>query len=282
MSLTIKSEQKAFGGIQGVYTHAAAETACDMEFSLFVPPQAAAGKVPVLYYLSGLTCTQENVTTKGGFQRVAAELGLAVVCPDTSPRGAGYEGEDDAYDFGTGAGFYVDATRQPWSAMYRMASYVTDELPTLIGDTFPVDTSRAGIFGHSMGGHGALTIALRNPGKYRSLSAFAPIAAPMQCPWGEKALSGYLGDDRQTWRPYDATDLVKTGHCFDGTILIDQGGADGFLDEQLKPWLFVEACTEAGQPVELRIQDGYDHSYYLMATFMEDHLRHHGAALAGG
>lgn len=281
MTLTAKSEQKAFGGRQGVYVHAAAETACDMEFSLFLPPQAEAGPVPVLYYLSGLTCTQENVTTKGGFQRLAAELGLAVCCPDTSPRGAGYPGEDDAYDFGTGAGFYVDATEAPWSAMYRMYSYVTGELPALIGSEFPVDTSRAGICGHSMGGHGALTVALNNPGKYRSLSAFAPIAAPMQCPWGEKALGGYLGPDRETWKSHDATELVKSGHRFDGTILIDQGSADGFLDEQLKPWLFEEACKAAGQPVTLRMQDGYDHSYYLMATFMEDHIRHHARALKG-
>jgi S-formylglutathione hydrolase len=279
MTLATKSEQRAFGGTQGVYTHAATETACEMEFSLFLPPQAADGKVPVLYYLSGLTCTQENVTTKGGFQRAAAELGVAVCCPDTSPRGAGYPGEDDAYDFGTGAGFYVDATEAPWSSMYRMYSYVTAELPALIGAHFPVDIGRAGIFGHSMGGHGALTVALKNPGVYRSVSAFAPIVAPMQCPWGEKALTGYLGTDRETWKPYDATELMTAGKTFDGEILIDQGTADGFLDEQLKPWLFEDACKRAGQPVRLRMQDGYDHSYYLMATFMEDHLRHHAAAL---
>jgi len=279
MTLATKSEQRAFGGTQGVYTHAADETACEMEFSLFLPPQAGTAKVPVLYYLSGLTCTQENVTTKGGFQRVAAELGIAVCCPDTSPRGAGYPGEDDDYDFGTGAGFYVDATEAPWSGMYRMYSYVASELPKLIAGHFPVDTSNAGVFGHSMGGHGALTIALKNPSAYRSLSAFAPIVAPMQCPWGEKALGGYLGNDRESWKSYDATALIAAGKTFAGEILIDQGGADGFLDEQLKPWLFEDACKQAGQPLRLRMQDGYDHSYYLMATFMEDHLRHHAAAL---
>ncbi len=281
MSLSKISEQKAFGGVQGVYKHAASETACDMDFSVFMPPQADHGPVPVVYYLSGLTCTQENVTTKGGFQRYAAEHGLAVVCPDTSPRGAGYAGEDDDYDFGTGAGFYVDATELPWSGMYRMYSYVTSELPKVLADNFAIDTVRAGIFGHSMGGHGALIIALRNPDAYRSVSAFAPIVAPMQCPWGEKALAGYLGEDRETWRDYDATDLIRSGRSFDGTILIDQGTADNFLAEQLKPELFVAACKETGQAVELQLQDGYDHSYYLMATFMGDHIDHHARALLG-
>jgi len=279
MGLTTVSEQKAFGGTQGVYTHQSAETSCEMEFSLFLPPAAEHGPVPVLYYLSGLTCTQENVTTKGGFQRYAAEHGIAVVCPDTSPRGAGYEGEDDDYDFGTGAGFYVDATEAPWSGMYRMYSYVTSELPKVVGDNFTIDISRAGIFGHSMGGHGALTIALKNPDWYRSVSAFAPIVAPMHCPWGNKALAEYLGDDRESWRAYDATDLIKSGHKFDGTILIDQGTADNFLDLQLKPQLFVEACQANGQAVKLRMQEGYDHSYYLMATFMADHIEHHAKSL---
>ncbi len=195
MTLKIVSEQKAFGGIQGVYRHVAKQTACEMEFSVFMPPQAGEGAVPVLYYLSGLTCTQENVTTKGGFQRYAAEHGLAIVCPDTSPRGAGIEGEDDDYDFGTGAGFYVDATQFPWAAYYRMYSYITAELPVVIGENFSIDKSRSGIFGHSMGGHGALTIALKNPNAYKSVSAFAPIVAPTQCPWGEKAFTGYLGPD---------------------------------------------------------------------------------------
>jgi len=279
MTLTTVSEQKAFGGMQGVYRHEASETSCEMEFSLFLPPAAEHGPVPVLYYLSGLTCTQENVTTKGGFQHTAAEHGIAVVCPDTSPRGAGYADEDDDYDFGTGAGFYVDATEPPWSGMYRMYSYITSELPKVIGDNFNIDVSRAGIFGHSMGGHGALTIALKNPDQYRSVSAFAPIVAPMRCPWGEKALGGYLGEDRETWRPYDATDLIASGHRFDGTILIDQGTADNFLEEQLKPHLFETACHTAGQAVDLRMQDGYDHSYYLMATFMADHIEHHAKSL---
>ena len=279
MALTTVSTQKAFGGVQGVYKHASDETGCKMEFSLYLPAQAQYGPVPVLHYLSGLTCTQENVTTKGGFQRYAAEHGLAVVCPDTSPREAGYAGEDKDYDFGTGAGFYVDATASPWSGKYRMYSYVTAELPAVVGDNFPVDISNAGIFGHSMGGHGALTIALKNPGKYKSLSAFAPIVAPMQCPWGKKALRGYLGPDKGAWQNYDATELIRSGKRFEGTILIDQGSADNFLEEQLKPHLFAEACEAAGQPLELRIQDGYDHSYYLMASFMEEHIRHHALIL---
>jgi len=279
MSLTVISEQKAFGGVQGVYRHNAEQTACEMEFSVFMPPQAKQGAVPVLYYLSGLTCTQENVTTKAGFQAYAAEYGLAVVCPDTSPRGAGIAGEDDDYDFGTGAGFYVDATQAPWSDMYRMYSYVTAELPAVIAEDFAIDASCAGIFGHSMGGHGALTIALKNPDTYKSVSAFAPIVAPMQCPWGEKAFTGYLGPDRSSWQAYDATELVKSGKTIDGNILIDQGTADPFLDEQLKPHLFEQACAEAGQSVEVRLQDGYDHSYYLMASFMADHIRHHARAL---
>jgi len=282
MSLTTVSEQRAFGGTQGVYKHAADETRCEMEFSVFVPAVAAKTPVPVVYYLSGLTCTQENVTTKGGFQRVAAELGLCIVCPDTSPRGAGYPGEDDSYDFGTGAGFYVDATRAPWDGMYRMSSYISKELPALINSEFPVNPDRTGIFGHSMGGHGALTMALKKPDQFQSVSAFAPIVAPMQCPWGEKALSGYLGADRNAWRAYDATDLVLSGHRTNGTILIDQGLSDGFLEEQLQPHLFKKACDKAGQPLEMRMQEGYDHGYYLMATFMEDHLRHHAKTLSSG
>ncbi len=279
MALNIVSEQKAFGGVQGVYRHEAKQTACEMEFSVFMPPQAAQGPVPVLYYLSGLTCTQDNVTTKGGFQRYAAEHGLAVICPDTSPRGAGIAGEDDDYDFGTGAGFYVDASETPWSSQYRMYSYVTAELPAVLSANFSVDTTRAGIFGHSMGGHGALTIALKNPEAYRSVSAFAPIVAPMQCPWGEKAFAGYLGSDRESWQAYDATELVNSGRTIDSTILIDQGTADPFLEEQLKIHLFERACKQAGQPVEIRLQDGYDHSYYLMASFMADHICHHAKAL---
>ena len=249
-----------------------------MTFSVFMPPNTK-NPVPVLYYLSGLTCTQENVTTKGGFQRYAAEHGVAVVCPDTSPRGAGYATEDDGYDFGAGAGFYVDATEAPWSGMYRMYSYITKELPTVIADKFSVDTSRASIFGHSMGGHGALTIALNNADAYKSVSAFAPIVAPSQCPWGEKALDGYLGSNRDAWKAHDAVELIKSGKTMNGAILIDQGTADPFLDEQLKPHLFTEACAAAGQSVDLRMQEGYDHSYYLMASFMEDHIRHHAKVL---
>ena len=250
-----------------------------MEFSVFVPPHGKGVKLPVLYYLSGLTCTQDNVTTKGGFQRVAAELGLAIVCPDTSPRGTNYPSEDDAYDFGTGAGFYVDATREPWSASYKMYSYVTKELPALIARHFPIDPARSGIFGHSMGGHGALTIGLKNPEQYRSISAFSPIVAPSQVPWGQKALAGYLGDDRDSWAQYDATQLVRSGKTVEGKILIDQGTGDNFLTEQLKPEIFGEACKQAGQSVQIRLQEGYDHSYYFISTFMEDHLRHHAGLL---
>ena len=279
MDISVVSEQKAFGGTQGVYSHRSRETSCDMEFSVFMPPCAASGPVPVIYYLSGLTCTQDNVTTKGGFQRHASECGLAVVCPDTSPRGAGYDGEDASYDFGSGAGFYVDATQSPWSGMYRMYSYVASELPALIAGNFNVEDTCAGIFGHSMGGHGALTIGLKNPGFYKSVSAFAPITAPMQCSWGQKAFAGYLGDDRKSWQNHDATELVRAGHRSSGSILIDQGTADNFLEEQLKPQLFETACKDAGQHLQLRWQDGYDHSYYFMASFMEDHIRHHAKAL---
>ena len=234
----------------------------------------------MLYYLSGLTCTQDNVTTKGGFQRVAAALGMVIVCPDTSPRGTDYPGQDEAYDFGAGAGFYVDATVEPWSATYKMYSYVIEELPALIEEHFPVDRDRAGIFGHSMGGHGALTIGLKNPGKFCSISAFAPIVAPSQVPWGQKALSGYLGDDRASWNAYDAVELINSGRKTNGPILIDQGLGDNFYKEQLKPELFGEACEKAGQDVQIRLQEGYDHSYYFISTFMEDHLRHHAKLLA--
>ena len=279
MTLTTLSAQKAFGGIQGVYKHASVETGCEMEFSVFMPSISASQKVPVLYYLSGLTCTQENATTKAGFQRCAEEQGIAVVCPDTSPRGLGYAGEDDAYDFGTGAGFYLDATKAPWKSGYRMYSYCRDELPRFINENFNIDPDRVGITGHSMGGHGALTIALKNPDAFKSVSAFAPIVAPMQIPWGQKALEAYLGPNKESWRAYDATDLIQSGQRFEGTILIDQGTADPFLADQLKPEIFERACLEAGQPLKLRLQDGYDHSYYLMATFMEDHIRHHAEAL---
>jgi len=278
--LTVRSEQRCFDGIQGFYSHTSDLCGCEMRFALFQPPQAAGGaKVPLLTYLSGLTCTEENFTTKAGFQRVAAELGLMVLAPDTSPRGLGLPGEDETYDFGSGAGFYVDATEAPWAANYRMYSYVTKELPAVIAANFPaVDMTRQGITGHSMGGHGALTIHLKNPETYRSVSAFAPIAAPSQCPWGEKALSGYLGNDRASWQAYDSCALIRSQPS-KAKILVDQGEADNFLAEQLRPDLLQAACADAGQALELRLQPGYDHSYYFIASFIEDHLRHHAAAL---
>jgi S-formylglutathione hydrolase len=261
-----------------VYRHESSATRCAMEFAVYVPPQAEHGKVPVLYWLSGLTCTWANFTEKAGAQRHAAEHGLIVVAPDTSPRGVDLPGEDDAYDFGSGAGFYVDATAQPWAGHYRMYSYVSKELPALIEANFPVDRKRQGIFGHSMGGHGALVCALKNPERYRSLSAFAPIAAPMRSPWGEKAFAGYLGDDRETWREYDATELAQRAD-WPSEVLVDQGTADDFLDEQLKPPLLQEAFRSAGIPLTLRYQAGYDHSYYFMASFMADHIAHHARLL---
>jgi len=249
-----------------------------MEFAVFTPPQAADGPVPVLTYLSGLTCSWENVTVKAGAQRFAAREGMIFVAPDTSPRGFDFPGEHESYDFGSGAGFYVDATQEPWSANYRMYSYVNEELPALIAANFPADMEHQGIFGHSMGGHGALVSALRNPQVYRSVSAFAPIVAPSQCPWGEKAFGGYLGSDRAAWAEYDATELIaKRG--WHSEILIDQGSADDFLESQLKPELFQKACEATGAKLTLRIQEGYDHSYYFIATFMEDHFAHHARQL---
>jgi S-formylglutathione hydrolase len=249
-----------------------------MEFAVYLPPQAERRKAPVLYWLSGLTCTWANFTEKAGVQRHAARHGLIIVAPDTSPRGTDLPGEHDAYDFGSGAGFYVDATEEPWARHYRMYSYVTKELPAVIDASFPVDRERQGIFGHSMGGHGALVCALKNPERYRSLSAFAPIAAPMRCPWGEKAFSGYLGDDREAWRAWDATELAA-GSGWQGEVLVDQGTADDFLAGQLKPHLLQEAFGAAGIPLTLRYQAGYDHSYYFMASFMADHLAHHARLL---
>jgi S-formylglutathione hydrolase len=274
------SETRCFGGVQGVYRHAAKTTGCDMEFAVYLPPQAQSGPVPLLIWLSGLTCTWENFTVKAGAQRYAAEHGLALLAPDTSPRGLDLPGEHDDWDFGSGAGFYVNATQAPWSAHYRMYSYVVEELSGLVLERFPLDAQRQGIFGHSMGGHGALVIALRNPERYRSLSAFAPISNPMRCPWGEKALGHYLGADRETWRRYDACELLA-GSDLRHPILVDQGGADGFLEVQLKPERLREACASAGVPLELRLQDGYDHSYYFIASFMEDHVVHHARALKG-
>ena len=279
-TLTLRAKNRCFDGTVEFYSHESTTCNGTMNFAVFVPPQAQNGPIPVLYYLSGLTCTEENFTTKAGAQRYAAEHGIMLVAPDTSPRGSGIPGEDDDWDFGTGAGFYVNATQAPWSSHYRMYSYVVNELPELIAANFSVKRDRTGIFGHSMGGHGALICALKNPDQYQSVSAFAPIAAPMQCPWGQKAFSNYLGDDQTQWRAYDATELVKTAAQPISPILIDQGGADSFLEQgQLLPDVFEQACKQAGQPLTLRMQPGYDHSYYFIATFMADHLRHHAAIL---
>ncbi|MBM6594702.1 S-formylglutathione hydrolase [Microvirga pudoricolor] len=279
MSLEIVSQARCFGGTQFVYRHASSETGTAMRFSAFVPPQAAHGKVPVVWFLSGLTCTEENFTVKAGAQRVAAELGLLVVAPDTSPRGEGVPDDPQgAYDFGLGAGFYVDATEAPWAKAYRMRSYVERELPDLVGTELPADMGRQGITGHSMGGHGALTVALRNPGRFKAVSAFAPIASPMACPWGEKALGGYLGPDRSAWRAYDACALIADGARVQD-ILVDQGTADSFLESQLKPSLLERACADAGIALTLRHQENYDHSYFFIASFMEDHLRWHAERL---
>jgi len=275
----IISEQLCFGGTQGIYSHGSTETGTAMRFSVFQPARASDRSLPVLWYLSGLTCTEENFTVKAGAQRYAAEHGLVLVAPDTSPRGAGIEGEDDSYDFGSGAGFYVDATESPWNKNYRMYSYVTAELPELVFSHFAVDPKRQGITGHSMGGHGALTIGLKNPDVYKSISAFAPICSPMQCPWGEKALTGYLGADQRNWEQYDAVSLIRQG-AKSGEILVDQGGADDFLTEQLKPELLAEAANEAGQKLTLRMQPGYDHSYYFVASFIGDHVAFHAQRLA--
>jgi S-formylglutathione hydrolase len=278
MTLTTLKEHRCYGGTQRIYRHESSATRCAMEFAVYLPPQAEHRRVPVLYWLSGLTCTWANFTEKAGAQRYAARHGLMIVAPDTSPRGVDLPGQDDAYDFGSGAGFYVDATREPWARHYRMYTYVTEELPALIEAQLPVDAQRQGIFGHSMGGHGALICALKNPNRYRSLSAFAPIGAPMRSPWGEKALSGYLGDDRGAWRAYDAT-VLAAGSGWRSEVLVDQGTADGFLDEQLKPQLLQDAFRAAGIPLTLRYQAGYDHSYYFMASFMGDHLAHHARLL---
>lgn len=281
MTITVVSQNKCFGGVQSVYTHMSRETGCAMRFGIFLPPQAETSRVPVLYWLSGLTCTEENFIVKAGAQRVASELGLAIVAPDTSPRGLGLPGEDDSYDFGAGASFYVDATQAPWSQGYRMYSYIAKELPGQIASVFPVDPARTGIFGHSMGGHGALTIALKNPRYYRSVSAFAPISSPMRCPWGEKALTAYLGSDRAGWRDYDATALIADRGWSGPAILVDQGTKDQFLDSQLKPGLLKQACERAGAPLTLRMREGYNHSYFFVASFIEDHLRFHAMNLQG-
>jgi S-formylglutathione hydrolase len=272
------SEQRLHGGVQGVYRHHSDVCAGPMRFALYQPPQATWQLCPVLYFLAGLTCSEETAAIKAGAQRLAAELGLVLVMPDTSPRGTGIDGATGDWEFGEGAGFYVDATAAPWSSHFRMHSYVADELPALIAARFPVDTALSGVCGHSMGGHGALTLALKYPERYRSVSAFAPIVAPSQVPWGRKALPRYLGDDPAAWADYDACELVRR-QTFGGTILIDQGEADPFLEVQLKPELFDQACAEAGQPLLLRRHAGYDHSYWFITSFIDDHLRHHAAAL---
>ncbi len=278
-TIEILSEQRCFGGLQGFYRHQSPACAGAMRFSVYQPPQALKGtKVPVVTYLAGLTCSEETFVIKAGAQRMAAELGLMLVAPDTSPRGAGLPGEDEDWDFGTGAGFYLDASQEPWNRHYKMYSYMTRDLPAVIEARFPADMARQGIFGHSMGGHGALTIHLKNPDTYRSVSAFAPIGAPCQCPWGIKAFTGYLGTDRDSWRRHDASELIRARPSA-AKLLIDQGSADQFLDEQLKPDLLAAACEAAGQPIELRMQAGYDHSYYFIQSFMEDHLRHHAQVL---
>ncbi len=280
----VVSQSRSFGGTVGFYRHESTSTACPMKFSVFVPPQAQSGPVPVLYYLAGLTCTEETFMIKAGAQRVAASLGIALVAPDTSPRGVKLPGDSDSWDFGVGAGFYVDATVEPWSRHYRMYTYVTLELRTLIESGFPVDPARTGIFGHSMGGHGALTLALRNPDIYRSVSAFAPIAAPRTCPWGQKAFTGYLGPDEGQWSEHDATDLVARvrNAAKRPPILIDQGLGDQFLERELHPQLFEAACQKVGFPLILRRQAGYDHSYYFISSFIEDHVRHHAGILGAG
>lgn len=271
MSLETISEARCFGGTQGLYRHHSAVTGTPMRFSVFTPP--GAGPFPVLWFLAGLTCTEENFIQKAGAQRVAAEIGLMLVAPDTSPRGEGVA-NDEAYDLGQGAGFYIDATEAPWSRHFRMQSYITRELPQMISAHFPADMSAQGITGHSMGGHGALTLGLAAPDRYRSVSTFSPIVAPSQVPWGEKALTAYLGPDRAKWRAHDAVSLIEDGARLPD-LLVDQGDADPFLTNQLQPELLAKACADAGIPLTLRMQPGYDHSYYFIASFIEDHLRWH-------
>jgi S-formylglutathione hydrolase len=279
MTIESISSTKAFGGWHKQYSHHSSTLNCAMRFAIYLPPQAESQAVPVLYWLSGLTCTDENFMQKAGAQRIAAELGMAIVAPDTSPRGEGVADDPDgAYDFGLGAGFYLNATKPPFSQHYQMYDYVVNELPALIEAHFPVTEQRS-ISGHSMGGHGALTIALKNPHRYNSLSAFSPICHPMDCPWGIKAFRGYLGDDQQQWQQYDSCELMAKSQQF-VPALVDQGSKDNFLDEQLKPQILVQAAKNKGYPLELRMQPGYDHSYYFIASFIEDHLRFHAKHLA--
>ncbi|WP_313073774.1 S-formylglutathione hydrolase [Melaminivora sp.] len=278
------STHACFGGEQRFYRHASREIGLPMRFAVFLPPQALGGTpVPALIYLAGLTCTEETFPAKAGAQRLAAELGLALIAPDTSPRGARVPGEDEAWDFGVGAGFYLDATQAPWARHWRMESWLVAELLPLLAEHLPIAGDRLGLAGHSMGGHGALTLALRHPGRFKSLSALAPICAPTRCPWGEKAFTGYLGADRKAWGAHDATELMSAQAAapYPGGLLIDQGLDDKFLAEQLHPHLFEAACEAAGQPLTLRRHAGYDHGYYFVQTFMDDHLRHHARQLAG-
>lgn len=279
MVLETVSQARCFGGTQFVYRHASSSTGTPMRFAAYVPPQAAQGRCPVVWFLSGLTCSEENFTVKAGAQRIAAELGLILIAPDTSPRGPDVPGDPDgAYDFGLGAGYYLDATQPPWNRHYKMASYIGEELPKLVAETLPADMSRQSIMGHSMGGHGALTLALRNPGRFAATSAFAPIVSPINAPWGQKAFARYLGEDRAAWRRYDACALIEDGARLP-EILVDQGTKDSFLDSQLKPALLTNACAAAGIPLTLRLQEGYDHSYFFIATFIADHLRWHAERL---
>ena len=277
-TLELVSENKSFGGWLRRYRHRSEVLDCDMAFGIYLPPQAETESVPLLWWLSGLTCTDENFMQKAGAHRVAAELGMAIICPDTSPRGTDLPGEHDSYDFGSGAGFYVDATQAPWNQHYRMYSYVVEELPDLVHNVFPLNGQEA-ISGHSMGGHGALVCALHNPERYQSVSAFAPVCHPVNCPWGEKAFGNYLGDDREAWKAWDASELIRsqgTAH----PVLVDQGDADNFLEAgQLQPEALEAACTEAGADLTLRYQPGYDHSYFFIASFIEDHLRFHARHL---
>jgi S-formylglutathione hydrolase len=277
MTLETISTNRSFGGVQGVYAHDSQATGTRMVFSVYVPPHAEGQKLPVLWYLSGLTCTHANVTEKGEFRRACAEAGVIFVAPDTSPRGDDVA-DDEAYDFGKGAGFYVDAAQEPWAPHFRMRTYIEQELPDLLARHFPVDRTRQGITGHSMGGHGALTIALRNPDRFRSVSAFAPIVSPLNCPWGEKALGGYLGRDRAAWRAYDACALIEDGARLP-ELLVDQGLGDNFLEGQLKTHLLEEACKASGIAATIRMQEGYDHSYYFISSFMADHVAWHAERL---
>ena len=278
----IKIEQlgvnKSFGGWTKMFSHPSAICGGEMKFSVFLPPQAESGTVPVLYWLSGLTCNHENFISKAGAQQYAAQAGIMLVAPDTSPRGAEVEGEDEAYDLGTGAGFYINATAEKWEKYYRMEDYIMQELPEIIRSNFPVVEGRESIFGHSMGGHGALTLALKNPGRFRSVSAFSPICAPSQCPWGEKAFTNYLGENREVWKKHDANELVQSS-TLEIPLLIDQGSDDPFLEKELNFELFSKTCEKRNQKLTARLQTGYDHSYYFIATFMEDHIQHHAKAL---